>query len=223
MGTTVRLTASDDHQFSAYLARPTEMPRGGIVIGMEMYGVNDYLKSVCDKYAGAGYCAIAPALFDRTENDLVLPYDVNGMRRGKKISHAVNYVEVLDDVATAAAYIASAGKIAISGYCFGGTVTWLAACRCEFDAAIVYYGSNMCDFSEEHARCPIISHVGSLDTAVPPEDVVMFKERRPEVSWFIYEGIRHGFDSHVRPERYDADASALAWERSQDFMAEYID
>ena len=59
MGTTVDLTASDGHQFTAYLAEPTGTPRGGIVIGMEMYGVNDYLKSVCDKYAAAGYCAIA--------------------------------------------------------------------------------------------------------------------------------------------------------------------
>jgi carboxymethylenebutenolidase len=222
MGTTVDLTASDGHQFTAYLAEPTGTPRGGIVIGMEMYGVNDYLKSVCDKYAAAGYCAIAPALFDRTENDLVLPYDAEGMRRGKEISHAVNYDQVLDDVTTAAAHIASAGKVAISGYCFGGTITWLAACRCEFDAAIAFYGSNMCDFPDEHVKCPIISHVGSLDTAVPPEDVAMFEERCPEVSWYIYEGIRHGFDSHVRPERYNADASALAWERTQAFMAEHV-
>ena len=222
MGTTVDLTASDGHQFTAYLAEPTGTPRGGIVIGMEMYGVNDYLKSVCDKYAAAGYCAIAPALFDRTENDLVLPYDAEGMRRGKEISHAVNYDQVLDDVTTAAAHIASAGKVAISGYCFGGTITWLAAWRCELDEANACYGSDMCDFPDEHVKCPIISHVGSLDTAVPPEDVAMFEERCPEVSWYIYEGIRHGFDSHVRPERYNADASALAWERTQAFMAEHV-
>ncbi|MBK20196.1 MAG: carboxymethylenebutenolidase [Rhodospirillaceae bacterium] len=222
MGTTVELTASDGHQLGAYLAEPAGAPRGGIVIGMEMYGVNDYLKSVCEKYAAAGYAAIAPALFDREEKDLVLPYDSEGMRRGKEISHAVNYDHVLDDVTAAASHIASVGKVAISGYCFGGTITWLSACRCDFDAAIAYYGSNMCDFPDEEAQCPIISHVGDLDTAVPPADVAMFKAKRPEVDWYIYEGIQHGFDSHVRPERYSAEASALAWGRTQDFMAQHI-
>jgi carboxymethylenebutenolidase len=222
MGTTVSLSASDGHQLNAYLAEPNGSPRGGIVIGMEMYGVNGYLKTVCDKYAVSGYCAIAPALFDRTEPDLVLPYDTNGMRRGKEISHKVDYGEVLNDVTAAAEYIRSAGKTAISGYCFGGTITWLAACRCQFDAAIAYYGSNMCDFPDEEARCPMISHVGDLDTAVPPVDVEMFKDRQPKVNWFIYKGVRHGFDSHVRPERYDIVASVLAWKRSQAFLAEHI-
>ncbi|MEE2655455.1 MAG: dienelactone hydrolase family protein, partial [Pseudomonadota bacterium] len=107
-------------------------------------------------------------------------------------------------------------------YGFGGTITWLAGCRCEFDAAIAYYGSNMCDFPAEEAQCPIISHVGDLDTAVPPEDVAMFKELRPEVSWFVYKGVHHGFDSHVRPERYDIGASVLAWQRTQAFLAKHI-
>ena len=223
MGTNIELMASDGHGFNAYLAEPINNPRGGIVVGMEMYGVNSYLKHVCEKFAGEGFTAIAPALFDREEKGLVLSYDSEGMRRGKEISHNVNYDSILKDVMAAAEFISTAGKVAISGYCFGGTISWLAACRGQFDAAIVYYGSNMCDFSSEEPKCPVISHVGTLDTAVPPEDVANFKINRPEVSWHIYQGVKHGFDSYVRPERYNARASALAWERTQDFLAKYID
>jgi carboxymethylenebutenolidase len=61
----IRLAARDGHELDAYLARPTSHPRGGIVIAQEMYGVNDYLRSVCDFYAAQGYVSIASALYDR--------------------------------------------------------------------------------------------------------------------------------------------------------------
>jgi carboxymethylenebutenolidase len=101
-------------------------------------------------------------------------------------------------------------------------VTWLAACRCDLDAAIAYYGSNMCDYPDETPRCPVICHVGDRDTAVPPSDVAAFRERHPEVHWHIYPGVQHGFDNHTRPARYDAAATALARQRSVDFLRKHI-
>ncbi|MBT5048574.1 MAG: dienelactone hydrolase family protein [Rhodospirillaceae bacterium] len=222
MGTRIRLTASDGHEFGAYLAEPEGTPRGALIVGMEMYGVNGYLTGVCDAYAAEGYLAIAPALFERFEPDLTLPYDDVGSRKGKELSGLIDHSKTMLDVEAAASRMRPAGKVAIMGFCFGGTVTWLAACRCDLDAGIAYYGSNMCDYPEETARCPVICHVGDLDTAVPPADVAAFQEKHPDVYWYVYEGVQHGFDNQTRPVRYDADATTLAHERSLAFLRDKI-
>lgn len=225
MGQFIDLAAPDGHRFAAYLATPEERPRGGVVVGMEMYGVNGYLQGVCDDLAAAGYLAVAPALFDRFEPALTLPYDETGSVRGKDLSARIDYAHTMAD-ATAAADrlrgLAPGIRVAIMGFCFGGTVTWLAACRANFDAAIAYYGSDMCDYPDEVPRCPVICHVGDLDTAVPPADVAAFQAKRPEPHWYVYEGAPHGFDNATRPARYHPAAAKLARDRTLAFLAERI-
>jgi len=222
MGEFIRLTASDGHELGAYLVTPDGEARGGLVVGMEMYGVNGYLQGVCDDYAAAGYLTIAPLLFDRFEPNLTNPYDDAGSRRGKELSAIIDHDQTVLDVSAAIDRVRIAGKVAIMGFCFGGTVTWLASCRCDLDAGIAYYGSNMCDYPDEQPNCPIICHVGDLDTAVPPDDVAAFQERRPEVHWNIYHGAQHGFDNSTRAVRYDAAATALARERSLAFLRDQV-
>jgi len=224
LGQRIRLSARDGHELDAYLAEPAGTPRGGLVVAMEMYGVNDYLKGVCDGWAADGYRAIAPALWDRFERGLTLPYDDNGSRKGKAMSRdiAAGMEATLDDLAAAADYVRGNGKVGIVGFCLGGTVAWLAACRRDFDAAIPYYGSNMCDYPDDVPRCPVLCHVGSLDTAVPPADVAAFRAERPEPVWHVYDGAPHGFDNSLRPARYHAAAAALARDRSRAFLARHV-
>jgi len=222
MGEFIRLTAFDGHELGAYLVTPDGEARGGLVVGMEMYGVNGYLQGVCDDYAAAGYLTIAPLLFDRFEPDLTNPYDDAGSRRGKELSAIIDHDQTVLDVSAAIDRVRIAGKVAIMGFCFGGTVTWLASCRCDLDAGIAYYGSNMCDYPDEQPNCPVICHVGDLDTAVPPEDVAAFQERCPEVHWNLYPGAQHGFENSTRAVRYDAAATALARERSLAFLRDQV-
>ena len=222
MGEFIRLTASDGHELGAYLVTPDGEARGGLVVGMEMYGVNGYLQGVCDDYAAAGYLTIAPLLFDRFEPDLTNPYDDAGSRRGKELSAIIDHDQTVLDVSAAIDRVRIAGKVAIMGFCFGGTVTWLASCRCDLDAGIAYYGSNMCDYPDEQPNCPVICHVGDLDTAVPPEDVAAFQERCPEVHWNLYPGAQHGFENSTRAVRYAAAATALARERSLAFLRDQV-
>ena len=80
----------------------------------------------------------------------------------------------------------------------------------------------MCDYPDEQARCPVICHVGDLDTAVPPADVAAFQQKHPHVHWYVYEGVLHGFDNQTRPSRYHAEATALAHERSLAFLRKEI-
>ena len=187
-----------------------------------MYGVNDYLRSVCDDFAAVGYLCIAPLLFDRFEPNLTNPYDDAGSRRGKELSAIIDHDQTMLDVTTAIDRVRAAGKVAIMGFCFGGTVTWLASCRCDLDAGIAYYGSNMCDYPDEQPNCPVICHVGDLDTAVPPADVAAFQEKHPEVHWNIYPGAQHGFDNSTRPVRYHAAATTLARQHSLAFLRDQI-
>ena len=218
----INLKAADGHVFSSYLAEPKGVPRGGLIIAMEMYGVNAYLRSVCDTYAAEGYLALAPAFFDRHQRDLTLPYDEFGSQRGKKLSAIVNHNKTMVDVETAVEKLRYAGKVALIGFCFGGTVAWLAACRCKLDGAIAYYGSNMCDYSNELPECPVLCHVGDLDTAVPPQAVSAFQAKHAVVHWNIYAGAQHGFDNDTRPGRYHAGATRLARSRSLTFLQEVV-
>ena len=223
VGQFIALASPDGHGFKAYLAEPAATPKGNIVVGMEMYGVNGYLQGVCDDFAAAGYAALAPALFDRFEPDLTNPYDDAGSARGKDLSARKDHDQTMMDVETAAAHLRGLNPglpTVITGYCFGGTVSWLAACRGGFDGAVIYYGSDMCDYPDEVPNCPVICHVGDLDTAVPPSDVAAFREKRPEPHWFIYEGAQHGFDNATRLVRYHADAAALARTRTLGFLNE---
>ena len=226
MGEMIGLEADDGHRFGAYLARPEGAPRGGIVVGMEMYGVNGYLRGVCDDFSNAGYLALAPQLFDRFEHALTLPYDGTGSATGKDLSARIDHAHTMADVAAASDHLKGLAppgiRIAIMGFCFGGTVTWLAACWGAFDAAIAYYGSDMCDYPEEVPNCPVICHVGDLDTAVPPATVSAFQAKRPEPHWYVYEGAPHGFDNATLPSRYHTDAAALARSRTLAFLAEHI-
>lgn len=221
MGHFVPLTSPDGHSFTGYLAEPPGTPRGNIVVGMEMYGVNGYLQGVCDDFAAAGYTALAPALFDRFDAGLTFPYDDTGSARGKDLSARKDHDQTMMDVETAAAHLrelAPGLPTAIMGFCFGGTVSWLAACRGAFDGAVIYYGSDMCDYPDETPSCPVICHVGDLDTAIPPSDVAAFRKKRAEPHWYIYAGAQHGFDNATRPVRHHAEAAALARTRTLEFL-----
>jgi len=227
MGTTVRLTSQDGHTLDAWLAEPAGAPRGGLVIAQEMYGVNDYIRAVCDAYAGDGYLAIAPALFDRLEPALTLPYDDEGQRRGKVLSRdaTADPEAALNDLDAAADHLRAACggcRVALLGYCFGGTLGWLAACRRDFDAVICYYGSDMCDYPDEIPRCPVICHVGDGDATVTPQKIAVFSALRPEVPFCIYPGALHGFDNHLRPARHHAEAAREARERTLEFLHQHI-
>jgi carboxymethylenebutenolidase len=221
MGQNVTLTSADGFELGAYRADPDGAPKGAVVIIQEIFGVNSHIREVCDGYAADGYVAIAPALFDRVEKGMELGYDPESQETGKSTRGQLNWDDSLADTQAAAEAVRDVGKVAIIGYCFGGSIAWLAATRGNFDASVSYYGGNAADFADEVPKCPIICHIGTEDRGIGSEKVEKIKAARPEVPVYMYEGAGHGFNCDQRGS-YHEEASKAARQRSLDLLAEHI-
>lgn len=218
---TITLTASDGHELSAYRADPAGEARGGLVIVQEIFGVNSHIRSVADGFAADGYIAVAPALFDRIERGLEFGYDPDSIARGRELKGRTDWDDAVKDIAAAVAAL-SGMKVGVVGYCWGGSLAWLAATRIAgLSAAVGYYGGQINDFKDETPQCPVMLHFGTEDASIPMEAVEAIKAAQPDIPVHIYEGAGHGFNCDQRGS-YDAEASATARERTLAFLRENI-
>jgi carboxymethylenebutenolidase len=168
MGQMIELRADDGFTLSAYRADPQGAPRGGLVVVQEIFGVNAHIRAVCDGYAADGYRVIAPALFDRAERGVDIGYSPAEIQRGIGLKQKSGIDNALRDVAAARDALKEAGKVGITGYCWGGYVTWMAASRSTgFACAIPYYGGGMLEASGEHQKCPVMAHFSERDQHIP--------------------------------------------------------
>ena len=221
MGRIVGLAASDGHRLDAYEALPEGPVRGGVVVIQEIFGVNSHIRGIADDYAANGYRVIAPALFDRVRRGVELGYTDADIAEGRKIRGHVTFEQTLADVKAAHDALRSVGKVGVVGYCWGGTVTWLAAGRLAgFAAASSYYGGGIGQFADEHPRCPVQCHFGEKDHAIPLEEVEAVRKANPQVQVFTYPA-GHGFNCDARAS-YDKSAAALARERTLAFFGVHI-
>ena len=219
-GETIELTAADGHRLGAYLARPAGAPRAGLVVVQEIFGVNRHIRAVTEGFARDGYLAVAPALFDRRERGLELGYEAEDVARGRTLKGATSWEEAALDTGAAMATVEEAGKVGVAGYCWGGSIAWLAACRLPAAAAVGYYGGQVRELSGETPHCPVMLHFGEQDAAIPLEDVEAVRRRHPEVPIHLYPA-GHGFNCDLRGS-YHAESAALARERSLAFLAEHL-
>jgi carboxymethylenebutenolidase len=218
MGEHVTLKAEDGHQLDVYVAKPAGQPIAGLVVIQEVFGVNAHIRSVTDGWAKDGFLAVAPALFDRIERGVDLKYDGEDMQKAMEIRKKLNTDEILKDTAAAIDYTRkeTGKKTGIIGYCLGGSIAWLAACRLKVDAAVGYYGGHIPQYAVEHPRCPVMLHFGKKDAHIPEEAVEKIRQAHPEVPIFLYDA-GHGFNCDARAS-YDAGSAKLARERSLPFL-----
>ena len=220
MGEMIELTAQDGHRLGAYVARPEGPARAGLVVVQEIFGVNGHMRDVADGFAREGYLAVAPALFDRLEPGLELAYDEAGVARGRALRAEIPWEQVQADTAAAVQAAAEAGRAGVIGYCWGGSIAWLAACRLPVAAAVGYYGGQIHELREETPACPIQLHFGEQDTAIPLDTVEEVRALHPEVPVHLYPA-GHGFNCDRRGS-YHAESANLARERSLAFLAEHL-
>jgi carboxymethylenebutenolidase len=219
MNETVKLKASDGHELDAYVSRPNGTPFAGLVVVQEAFGVNGHIRSVADGYAADGFLAIAPAMFDRIERGVDLGYTGQDREKGIVLARQVNLEDAVKDVAAALAYLREndAANSGVIGYCFGGTMAWLAATRLQPAAAVGYYGGNIARFAQETPHCPVMLHFGALDKHIPKEGIDQLQAAHPEVQVFWYDDADHGFNCDVR-DAYNPAAARLARQRSLEFL-----
>jgi carboxymethylenebutenolidase len=217
MGTGVELQAADGHRLGAYVARPAGTPRGALVVVQEIFGVNSHIRAIADGYAAQGLVAIAPALFDRVERGVELGYAGPDVDRGRQLRTAAGDDKPLADIAAAIAHVAPGGKVGIVGYCWGGLLSWLAACKLDgLSAAVVYYGGGVPQQASLKPRCPVQAHFGKQDAHIPLDTVQAFGAAHPEVDLHVYDA-GHGFNCDQRGS-YDAAAANLARDRTLAFL-----
>lgn len=221
MGSFIELTAADGHRFAAWQAAPAGKARGALVVAPEIFGVNGHIRSVADGFAADGYLTIAPALFDRVQRDYETGYAPDEIQAGVAIMQKLDFADALKDVAAAIAHAQSAGRVAIVGYCWGGTVAWLAAARLAgLACAVPYYGGGMPNHAGESPKCPVLCHFGEKDKSPSPEQARALLARHPDVQAHFYDA-GHGFNCDQRGS-YDAGASGLARSRTLAFLAQHV-
>ena len=221
MGRMISLNTSRMQCIGAWLAQPPHPAQGGIVVVHEIYGMNAWVRSVVERLAQAGYAAIAPVFFDHVERDVALGYDEEATRRGRQLVGEVGFELAVEDVASAAEAIASAGRIGCVGYSWGGTIALLAATRLGLPA-VSYYGSRNVQVMDEPARAPLMFHFGARDASIPTAAIERHREAWPQAEIFVYPGAKHAFDRDGSPEYYAADSAALSRQRSLDFFARHL-
>ncbi len=227
MGEFIQISTSRQQCIGAYLAQAQGAPRGGIVVVQEIFGVNAWVRSVVERFAAAGYTAIAPAFFDHVESGVELGYGKDGFTRGRTLVGEIGFERAIEDVASAAQAIVSAGRTGVVGYCWGGTIALLAATRLGLPA-ISYYGARNVQVLDETLGAPVQFHFGARDESIPPAAVQRHRDHYAaaigagEVEIYTYPDAGHAFDRDVDTGHFDAPSSALARERTLAFFAKHL-
>ena len=221
MGKMIQLAASDGHKFSAYRAEPTGKPKGGLIVAMEIFGVNNHIRGVADGYAADGYLAIAPALFDRVQAGYESGYSQAEIERGIGMMQKIDLDATMKDIAAALKEVAVAGNAGIVGYCWGGTVAWKSAASVAgLKCAVPYYGGGIPGLIGLKPRCPVMFHWGETDHSIPLDKAKAFAAAHKDQTHHFY-AAGHGFNCDQRAS-YHAESAKLARQRTLDFLAKHV-
>ncbi|TFZ06953.1 dienelactone hydrolase family protein [Ramlibacter henchirensis] len=226
MGAFVDLKAADGFVFPAYVAQPAAKAKGAVVVLQEIFGVNSHIRSVADGYAKEGYLAVAPSTFHRLKPGVELGYSEDDMGAGRALKAAAEALPapgVMQDIQAAIQHAAQAGKVGIVGYCWGGLLSWRAACTLDgLSAAVCYYGGGMTtpDESARRPKVPVLAHFGERDHFIPLVGVEAFRKAHPEVEVHVY-AADHGFNCDQRGS-WNEPAAKQARERSLAFFAQHL-
>lgn len=219
--------------FSAYVAEPAGPPRAAIIVIQEIFGVNAGIRQKCDGWAKLGYLAVAPDLFWRMKPGIELNPDVEAEfqeamgyfnRYGAEKGSANSIIDIEETIHAIRAK--GVNKIGAVGYCLGGLLAYLTACRTDINASVGYYGVMIEQLlGESHAIAhPLMLHIPTADHFVGPEAQAALHEgldNHPKVTLHDYAGLDHGFATETGSRRHEGGAR-LADARTTDFFAHYL-
>ncbi len=201
-----------------WLAEPQGAPRGALVVLQEIFGVNEHIRSVTERYAAHGYRALAPALFDPVQGDVELGYDEAGFAKGRELVQQLGFDRAVGVVAAAAKRLhADGAHVGVVGYCWGGSLAFLANTRLGLPA-VSYYGARTMPVLDEPLRAPMLFHFGALDASTPPEDIEAHRAAHPEAEICVYAEAGHAFNRDVDPRHFHAESAEQALRRTLAFF-----
>jgi carboxymethylenebutenolidase len=223
MGTAIRFKRPDGREGSGYLAKPGRANAPGVVVIQEWWGVQDQIRGICDRLAGAGYEALAPDLYAGK----TVPY--HDTEAANREMSSLNFLEATDQLVRGAAqYLALSGaKVGLTGFCLGGAVTVIGAARLkEFAAAVCFYGIPPAAAAKPaDIAMPFQGHFANEDDWCTPEAVNEFEAglkaagRTAEI--YRYDA-KHGFMNEQRPDAHERRAAEQAWERMLGFWRKHL-
>jgi carboxymethylenebutenolidase len=217
------LTSFDNSEFDTFVFAPATSPTPAVVMIPEIFGVNQPLREIARRFADEGYLVLVPDIFWRLERNIELGYDEESYKRAFALHAAFDYdlgVKDMDVMVKALkARTDCDGRVAVVGFCLGGTMAYLAASRCNIDCAAAYYGTRIQNFLNDASRveCPTLLHFGEIDHTTPPEIMnLILPAVEPNVSIgvHIYSGAGHAFANPGRADTYVHEASELAHART---------
>jgi carboxymethylenebutenolidase len=209
---------ADGFSLTALSAKPAGSPVGGVVVVQEIFGLTDHIGEICERFAAAGYAAIAPGVFDRLEKDFHAAHDPEGMQKGIKAVMSSPWDQVMGDVQ--AAIDALPKPVYVTGFCYGGAVAFMAAARCTgLSAASCFYGRLIADLLDNKPAIPVMLHYGANDRSIPPENVEKVRLAMPDSPLYLYDA-GHGF-CRTGSADFNAAARDLAAARTLDWFARW--
>jgi carboxymethylenebutenolidase len=215
---------SNGHGASGYLAIPESGSGPGLLVIQEWWGLVPHITDLCDRFAAEGFVALAPDLFhgeSTTEPDEAgkLMMALNLERAAQDLDGAVDLLLGHDAVV--------GDKIGITGFCMGGGLTLVEACHRPdaFGAVVPWYGLIPWPDAEPDwtkLAAPVMGHFAGKDDFFTPDKAVALeatiRATGTSATFYLYDEAGHAFFNDTRPEAYDADAAATAWQRTLDFL-----
>ncbi len=233
--------SADGGNMPIYVAEPDSAgPHPVVIVFMEAFGVNGHIKDLTGRFASEGYVAIAPDMYYR-QGSVVAGYDdipkimgvmqsVVDAQTNADVRVAINHIKSLPK--------ADAGKIACTGYCMGGTISWMSAClNRDIKAAAVYYSGGLITRQTNRNRpgsphsyaelltAPVLGLFGEEDQNPPPADVREVDAELTKLGktheFHIYPNAGHGFFCDERPS-YSQAAADDAWPRTLEWFKKHL-
>lgn len=221
MGHAIHIEVPRMGAIGGWRADPEGIPRGGLVVVQEIFGINAHMRSVTERFAAEGFVAIAPAMFDPVERGIELGYGAEGFAEGRELATALGFDRAVPIVDAAARLLRDAGcDVGVVGYCWGGSVAFLGNTRLGLPA-VSYYGARTVPFLGEPLRAPMLFHFGADDDSIPAADIDLHRGKQPDAVVHVYPG-GHAFNRDVDPAHYQAESAALALQRTLGFFTEQL-
>ena len=215
-GEMIRINSRDGFAIDAYQVKPAGRRKGAVIVIQEIFGLSSHIQEMAERFAASGFEAIAPSMFDRGERGFVIAPGESDkfLQRGVELAMGNGQDNAMNDVGGCLDELkAGGGPVFITGYCYGGSMSWLASSRLDgLSAASCYYGSRIPDLAQLPLKNPVICHFGRQDAGIPMAKVEALKAARPDVPVYVYEA-DHAF-ARKGGAHYEASADRLAFERT---------